>query len=994
MRITGVHIYGYGKWENVKFMPFSKEIQAIFGQNEAGKSTMMSFIHSILFGFPTKQQNIKRYEPKTALKYGGKLFLDTETFGSITVERIKSTHKATGDVTVTLPDGKMGGEEILTELFKGMDRLTYQRIYSFDIHGIQKVHTIKSDDLGTFLFSAGMIGTDVITNVDQMLKKQLEKYFKPNGKKPLINEKLREVKNVHHQLIKLQEHNNRYNELIVEKERLEGQLLKIDEEKEQLTAKWKLAETKKSFVPLFMEKSILQHKLAQLPKYEPFPIDGLNRIEKLKASMLPFETRKFALETKKMELTEQLKKIHLNQDIIQLEPIIDKLLSTKSLFDAKREEIRSVETEIEGLNEEIAQQKALVNMNGDDEKFLTLNTSMIRNEQIQKLVKQYGQLETEKQLLDDEFSKVKDELETCEAKMKDLEEECLNEHERETYEKIVARYEGKEGKELDSIANSLMTCEKRIKTMTALHNKRKKITSSILLIGWLICFGVMLYSIFSKQYFAITISVILAIILFFFRSSSPYKMMLTELEEERHLLLERQQKLHEDFLMSSNETSLLRDAQKKLVRDDQVKHMLETEKIILKQKEVMYEKIIRSYEEWEKNWFELHEQVEKLKNEYFIPRDVSGNQLFDVFRIIEKIKELIHKRDRLHVKYMQLETDITKNMETIKEISSALNIEHSNENDVFVLMKQLVNEEKEKQTSYISLKNKLREVEEELSLISNEYNHLQSECKKLFEQAEVMTEEAFLAKGKSFKEAEELIRKLQMIDGQLSFYQHLHEVEHIETEAELTKMMKEYSEQLNLIKEQEKEIQTKLSDMKYKISQLEEGGDYSTILQTFTLEKSQLQELYRKWAVYAVAYDLLFKTVNVFKNERLPAIIKEVERNLFVLTNGEYVKVFAPIEHETFIVERNDGMRFTPDELSQATAEQLYIALRFALAQNMQTKERYPIMIDDSFVNFDKSRTECAFRLIRELSQKHQIFFFSCHQHLEHYFNDYEMMNL
>ncbi len=63
MKIVEINIYGYGKFENVLFTDLHST-QVFFGENEAGKSTIMSFIHSILFGFPTKLHSELRYEPK------------------------------------------------------------------------------------------------------------------------------------------------------------------------------------------------------------------------------------------------------------------------------------------------------------------------------------------------------------------------------------------------------------------------------------------------------------------------------------------------------------------------------------------------------------------------------------------------------------------------------------------------------------------------------------------------------------------------------------------------------------------------------------------------------------------------------------------------------------------------------------------------------------------------------------------------------------------
>ena len=53
MIIKSLEIYGYGQFVQRK-IEFNRQFTEIFGENEAGKSTIQAFIHSILFGFPTK----------------------------------------------------------------------------------------------------------------------------------------------------------------------------------------------------------------------------------------------------------------------------------------------------------------------------------------------------------------------------------------------------------------------------------------------------------------------------------------------------------------------------------------------------------------------------------------------------------------------------------------------------------------------------------------------------------------------------------------------------------------------------------------------------------------------------------------------------------------------------------------------------------------------------------------------------------------------------
>lgn len=75
-------------------------------------------------------------------------------------------------------------------------------------------------------------------------------------------------------------------------------------------------------------------------------------------------------------------------------------------------------------------------------------------------------------------------------------------------------------------------------------------------------------------------------------------------------------------------------------------------------------------------------------------------------------------------------------------------------------------------------------------------------------------------------------------------------------------------------------------------------------------------------------------------------------------------------------VRRKDGTTFFPNELSQGTVEQLYIALRLAFV-NAADIVSMPILIDDGFVNFDEDRKNIMFTLLEELSEDVQVLFFT-----------------
>src|SRR5438045_9784821 len=61
MKITDLKIDGFGVWRDLSLRGMSPELTVFYGPNEAGKSTLMQFMRSILYGVsPTRRE---RYLP-------------------------------------------------------------------------------------------------------------------------------------------------------------------------------------------------------------------------------------------------------------------------------------------------------------------------------------------------------------------------------------------------------------------------------------------------------------------------------------------------------------------------------------------------------------------------------------------------------------------------------------------------------------------------------------------------------------------------------------------------------------------------------------------------------------------------------------------------------------------------------------------------------------------------------------------------------------------
>lgn len=87
MKIKRLAIFSYGKWQNQTF-DLDESLAIFYGDNEAGKSTLHSFIMSVLFGFPTKKSHRNLYHnAQRAQVHGGRLYVTDTAYGDLIIER-------------------------------------------------------------------------------------------------------------------------------------------------------------------------------------------------------------------------------------------------------------------------------------------------------------------------------------------------------------------------------------------------------------------------------------------------------------------------------------------------------------------------------------------------------------------------------------------------------------------------------------------------------------------------------------------------------------------------------------------------------------------------------------------------------------------------------------------------------------------------------------------------------------------------------------------
>lgn len=147
--------------------------------------------------------------------------------------------------------------------------------------------------------------------------------------------------------------------------------------------------------------------------------------------------------------------------------------------------------------------------------------------------------------------------------------------------------------------------------------------------------------------------------------------------------------------------------------------------------------------------------------------------------------------------------------------------------------------------------------------------------------------------------------------------------------------------------------------------------------------RSQLRPLAEKYAVYSTAALFLEKIRERFLENTKDKLLKGASDILSEITSGEY-KDIMPLEDlmqgDFKTVLRDDSIVNSSRELSRGTKEQLFLAVRISRIKEIVPS--LPVILDDSFVNFDIAHTKNTVKALVELSKTHQIFVLTCHASL------------
>lgn len=950
MKIRKIVIYGFGKHEN-KTIDFTDGINVIYGHNEAGKTTIQQFIVQTLFGFPQKNSTQLRYEPKEGGKYGGQVHLHDEVHGNCIVERVQG--KSSGDVTVYFEDGTQAGEEALKALLRQYDRASFESIFSFSLLQLQGFERMDETELSRTLLSSGTTGVDTLLRVEKKMEKEMGDLFKKTGRNPEMNLRAAELKEMEKELKHEQEQISAYTPKMNRIHEIEGEWKEAKRAYDALREKHRALEVALQLLPLKERKRKLASRLDEI-RTTFFPSDGIRRYEMISSRLTEMEVKKRGLEAELTAMAEKITECPSPERLTEIE----RLLAHEQEWHDWRSTVGSLHENRTRLN---ANRLRTLDRLGLDEpeELLGADVSIHQEEHLYGQLQELAEMERQIGYMDRQLSQLENELRDIRNEQLALQKSSPSEEER------------KQAEEWPSIRGRLAEAKAYVQM------GRSKTASGDGQLLWVLLIAAVAVSVAGliiDQWILVglgaSLAVIAAISKLWKRGSQPTQ---KDIEMEQFVKAYAGQEAIMEALVGR-----VLDYGQKQNRITEEARAIERKMGVLEEE---YGAVMQVKERLERSLsgFFLAYGLRKIPNSGIL------HEFFGMARSLQEIERELEEVDR---QSEAIQEKIRLRQAEVERLVPS----GTPESSIYEKLRSEYMSLKEEAQTFQTLANRIEEFQLRKQEVKGLLSSLRSQQQDLFTEAGVETEEHYYKAYADFQETLTLTGQLEDIESQLSMHGAI--VEEVErSEGELRGEIHQAETGLSELEEAMGSLVKEKTALEVETDKLLTDDSYQRKQQLFEMKKAEFAELAKQWSVRQAIVEAIKGMMEELKEKRLPEVLDGAEKLFCELTGGTYTSLVLS-ENGLFQAVDQSGRRYPIIELSQATKEQAYIALRLSLAAAKEKTAPFPLLLDDPFVHFDETRFSRMMTIMERLSAKHQFIYFTCHDKIVEYWTNATIINV
>ena len=1007
MRINRLTIDGYGVWTGLRVERLAEGLSVLYGPNEAGKTTLLAFIRGVLYGFAPGQG---RYlPPLRGGRPGGSAEL-AGPHGQFALERHLDTSagEAPRDaLALTAPDGTRHGGPLLRVILGNIDEAVFQNVFAVGLREMQELATLSDSKAAELLYSltAGLDRVslvEVVRELDTSRNRLLDRAGGPCQIAQLVEERAR----LRRESGRLAAGTRHYVRLAAQRDQLDHEVRSLEEEQLAVEQQARVVELATTLRDRWRHRGELDEQLSMLAP-AAIPEGAVERLDAIVSRLVKHEQRVAELATRRRRFKAEVDALAIHRGLWRQAARIEALVEQQSWIESLEQNIGELESEVASLEGTLRRERETLGFTADVPIDAPLRLS---HQTVKRLRTPAAAVRAARERVDEarqQLAVVQEELGTLD---------------RETQAAFSGRNENELAGAIDQAGAKVSQLRRRLlvddrldeltRYQADLEEQSREHLQRQLLPVWVVmafgvCFalGVVLVvaglfvpaSVTGSFGWAMTVLGLLGIgsagfCKVLLERSNAHQLeacqrqivmlhaQVNQAEEERDALDARLPQgggpIAVRLQTAENELAVLEDLVPMRSKRDTARQRADA--------------AARRLAESEGDLTAARRRFSEALTEIGLPSKLSLKQVRHVVAQCEQhgelFRQLQRRREELALRRRELETIAVR----VRELAGEAGIGTGGSAPV-ALLTQLdgaLARQRDRVERYRQLRREARDVRRQYRKHVEAISRLKHQRRALFLEAGVEEEQELrelavqTARAAMLRqERDGVAREIEAaVAGTCPVATIGQEIEI----GELDKRLDDLLERLDATENRLKELFEQRGQIGEQLRNLAADRQIARRQLDLATVEARLQAAIRHWQVFAVTSHVLDSIRIDYERDRQPETLQEASGYLSRLTRGRYGRVWTPLGEDSLRVDDRDGNSLPVEALSRGTREQLFLALRLALAASYARRGApLPLVLDDVLVNFDAERAQAAAELLRDFAQAgHQLLVFTCHEHV------------
>jgi len=1041
MKITDLEIDGFGVWHDLKLTNLSPRVTAFYGPNEAGKTTVMQFVRSVLYGMSPARRG--RYLPPIdGGQPGGALGIaDAEL--KFRASRIADRGPDdVGRVVCTTSDGATGGDRLLREALGDVDEPTFANVFAVSLDEIQELNTLSGTKAGEWIYrlTSGLDRVslyDVIQALSRERQELLSEDGAASGGSRIVTLTTQRDK-LRAEVDRLREQNRLWLQLAVKIKELDEQIAAVESEVRQAEHYARTIEIAVGLKPNWRKREKLDEQLGHLSGRVKLPADAVERLNAINADIEKHQRQADVLQGQRHQLRDEAERLGINELLVRNAARIDAL-------GEQRDWLESLQLQQADLEREAKQYEARFTA---EQNRLADTLGLKEGQRLRELT------ESDLEGLQPQIDALRLAQKRLDAAQRDL--DLLTESERSLRTQIETAIVGGESHglpmDLQEASNLVARLRKRLAVEQRLDQARQHEVEleqqshdllddqvmPLWLFGWLLAtfiVGALMLGVWALvpsspfgKYGGLVALVGVGGAAF----AWVFKYFADDAAAEKLDACQRQMgvitKQIADFEREKQQVNgelPMTDGSVVLRLQAAERHLAELEGVL------PFEAQRKQAGGEVQNAESRLQQAERERDAALatwkstiaalgLPESIDPQRLVSVTDRYGQLAELEararHRRDDAAARQREHATLLRRIRDLAEEVGCVLKpkdnakvsrdaaAERSPAETVDPLdqLDHLLTERR-RQLGDVQRREQLAEKATELKAEEGKRLQAIAGLKRrragMFQATGCEDEQQYRMMAADQHQAALLANQRDAVSREIAAAIGRHEPEQVfaqllspDSIGLLDQMWEKATAELEARQTKLKELAHQRGEHHREQTVLAKDRSLAERQLDLSVVEKQLAEARESWRRHATVNRVLERIRADYEAHRQPETLAEASRYLAKLTAGQYKRIWTPLAHDVLLVETAGGESLPVDVLSRGTREQLFLSVRLALVATFARRGvNLPLVLDDVLVNFDVERAARAAEVLCEFATGgHQLMLFTCHEHIWQMFKKLE----